>query len=315
MQPSPEPLMRMGWHYVASRPLITACKAQVFSWVARGSNTATALAQAAGLEEDSAAYLLEAMVSLELLVVDRQGRYFNTELAASYLISDSPHYLGDMFSLFDQETVNLGGGATAPDTKQDPIAEEYELATLRPRDTPVIYGDAVHGLSSASSMAFGWFYDFSGRKHLLDIAGGIGATAMLAVARHPALRVTVFDKATVCGMGRTYVNSVGLGDRVDFVEGDIFASEYPAGADIHFCGNTLHGFTEEHCRLVMRKSFLALPPGGTLIFHDRVLEGSSAPYSPILNAGTLMHDRHGLTHAVEDYKQWIRDGGFIEVNI
>jgi hypothetical protein len=65
----------------------------------------------------------------------------------------------------------------------------------------------------------------------------------------------------------------------------------------------------------MRKSFYALPPGGELVFHDRVLEHPGPPYSPILNAGTLMHDAHGLTHAIEDYKQWILDAGFKQVRV
>ncbi|MGE5156442.1 MAG: methyltransferase, partial [Betaproteobacteria bacterium] len=294
---------------------ITACRTHVFTWVARGNNTAGSLAKVTGLEKDEAAYLLEAMVSMELLVVNQQGEYFNTELAGLYLDLDSPHYVGEMFSQFALEHIKLGDRETPPQVGSPGGAADIDEATLRPRDTPVIQGTAIHGLSSASSMAFARFYDFSGNKHLLDIAGGIAATAISAALRNPGLKVTVFDKATVNDLGKAYTNSVGLGDRIDFAEGEIFLSEYPAGPDIHFCGNTLHGFTEEHCRVVMRKSFHSLPAGGTLVFHDRVMEHDSPPYSPILNAGTLMLDRHGLIHAVEDYKQWMIDSGFNGVRV
>ena len=307
--------MRIGWFYLASRPIITACKAQIFTWIAEGNDTAPALAGVTGLEKNAAAALLDAMVSLELLAVNQEGRYFNTELAATYLVLGSLHYIGDMFELFSRDSISLSSGTAPPDAGKDHAAAEYDVATVRPHDTPLMHGDAVHGLSSASSMAFGRFYDFDGRKHLLDIAGGVAATAILAVSRHSSLRATVFDKPAVCRVARTYTRSVGLEGRIDFTEGDIFATEYPVGSDIHYCGNTLHGFGEERCRMVMRKSFLALPPGGELVFHDRVLEHPGPPYSPLLNAGTLMHDAHGLTHAIEDYKQWMLDVGFKQVRV
>lgn len=119
----------------------------------------------------------------------------------------------------------------------------------------------------------------------------------------------------MCDLGKTYLESLGLNNQIEFVTGDIFVSEYPKQHDIHFCSNTLHGFTQEHCKMVIKKSFASLPEQGTLILHDRVLEHTSPPYSPIVNTSMLMLDRHGVVHAVEDYAQWMREYGFTDVRI
>lgn len=169
---SSEPLMRLGWFYIASKPLVNACKVYLFTWVSRGFNTPQLLARATGLTEKSASFLLEAMISLELLSVDLQGNFSNTKLASQYLDADKPHYMGDTFIKFGQETIDFANQQIRLSTPPASASVSFDENNLRPRDMAVINGTAVHGLTSASSMVFGRFFDFTGYKYLLDIAGG-----------------------------------------------------------------------------------------------------------------------------------------------
>lgn len=304
----------MAWFHLASKPLITACRARLFTFVARGINTVQDLASATDMSLHAAQYLLESMVSLQLLLVDQGGHYSNTALASTYLDADRSDYLGDAIANFGIDHIPVP--TQTPRSSEPARANaQFDDMHLRVRETEMINGTAIHGLSSGSSMAFGRFYDFGHHTHLLDIAGGIGGTAIWAALANPHLTITLLDSSTICAVGRTYLETLGLVDRVQFLEGQMFTTEYPREPDIHFCSNSLHGFSQEHCNMVIRKSFAALPAGGVLVLHDRVVEHFSPPYSPLLNAGILLLDRHGLVHSVEDYKRWMTEAGFADVEV
>ena len=308
---SPEALMRLSWFYLAAKPFILACEAHLFTWVGLGVNTAEQLAKSAVMKEEVTSFLLESMTAIELLDADQNGSYRNTKMASQYLDSASDMYIGDAILKLSSGN-NSGEPKRICNTANNSVSE-FDEKTVRVRDTEIIDGTAIHGLTSGSSMAFGRFYDFADGTHLLDIAGGVAGTAMWTALSNSDLQITILDTPSVCSLGRAYVNSANLGGRITFLEGDIFASEYPSEPDIHFCTNTFHGFTPEACKRVIGKSYKVLPEKGKLILHDRVLAKEAPPYSPIINSGMLMMHQHSLVHSPEDYKTWMTEIGFSEV--
>jgi hypothetical protein len=63
---------------------------------------------------------------------------------------------------------------------------------------------------------------------------------------------------------RRFANERGLADRFSYVAGDFGIADFGSGFDIAILGHILHSEGETRSRALLRKTFEALVPGGTI---------------------------------------------------
>src|SRR5262249_45503342 len=145
----------------------------------------------------------------------------------------------------------------------------------------------------AAAVAMARNADFSRVQRLLDVAGGSGGFSIALSQRYPNLRCSVAELPVVCQVTRRYLAEDGVEDRVDTVALNMFFDPWPTGYDAVFFSCVLHDWDLEHRLELMRRSFEALPPGGTIYIHEMLLEdGANGPlasslYSLSMRIGTL----------------------------
>jgi SAM-dependent methyltransferase len=124
--------------------------------------------------------------------------------------------------------------------------------------------------------------DLAGKRRLLDIGGGPGTYSAALCEKYPHLRATVFDLPETVKIAREVLARLGLGSRIDFLEGDWELNDFGSEADVVLMSNILHG-PGSGAELKLAKAFKALKAGGILIVQDFLLnEEKTGPLKPAL---------------------------------
>lgn len=152
-------------------------------------------------------------------------------------------------------------------------------------------------------------------RHLLDVGGNDGTTAVRLVARYPEMRVTIFDLPSVTeAAGRGAAKEIG--ERIRLHPGDLFADPFPRGPDAVLFSHVLEIFSEAQILFLLGKAFDALPKGGkVLIYGFNVSDDErrglySARLSLYLN---VLASSQGMAYPAKDWELWLRQAGFVRV--
>lgn len=238
-----------------------------------------------------------------------------TPIAREHLVAGSPWHLGAYFPKVGDrpiardliEVLRTGQPANFASRKDhadwhkametEAVAEEFTAAM------------DVRGRFLAQALARN--VDLSGRRALLDIAGGSGVYACALAARFPHLRAAVFEKPPVDGVARRAIARRGFASRVDVLSGDMLGAALPAGYDVHLWSNVLHDWDVPIVRQLLRASAAALPPGGTIVIHDAFLDrDKSGPVSIAAYSVLLMHVTQGRCYSNAEMESLLLECGF-----
>jgi hypothetical protein len=112
-------------------------------------------------------------------------------------------------------------------------------------------------------------YRFERHRAWVDLGGNSGELAAQVLARHPALRATIFDLPVVCEVGRRHLRSHPDRSRIDFYAGDFLANAIPRDVDLITCKSLLHDWPIAHVNAILQQVFDSLLPGGRLVIFER----------------------------------------------
>ncbi len=316
--PSPEPLLQLGMGYWGSKAFLTACDLKLFSVVQAGTDTVGDVSKALSLPSRGARFLLDGMTALGLLQKER-GQYTNTSMSSEYLVEEKPQYMADLFiamnRMFYAPSVEFERalGQDSPVWSVDSDGRHVPLTG----EQSELFTRGMHGLSAATGVKFGhiWAEKLQDRRHLLDLGGGSGAMSIGAVAANSGLKATVLDRPRVCTVARSYISKAGLSGSIDTIEADLFADDYPTGPDVHLYSNVFHNCSESECRRLLEKSFSSLPPAGTVVIADFILDDSrtSPTFAAVFNFLALAAMQEGECHTYTEYRTWLEKAGFVDV--
>jgi SAM-dependent methyltransferase len=277
-----------------------------------------AIAEELELAERTTHVMLTLFRSLGLVHRDDDGAYSLTRLASEYLLPQSPWSVAPVFEALAARpacremlrVLRTGAPLTfAPDDDGDGWADrmsdemfaEMFLTTTDSRNTYLAHALAA----SVGDARFG---------RLLDVGGGSGIYASALAQRNPRLRATVFEKPPVDTIARRALARRGLAGRVDAIAGDMLLDELPHGYDAHLFSNVVHDWEERDVARLLRASFEALVPGGTILVHDALLDEDGdgplpvAQYSVLLMAFTA-----GRCYSLRELTELLRAAGFEDV--
>lgn len=190
----------------------------------------------------------------------------------------------------------------------------YHRLTENP-DLSEIFYRFMHAWSVVASQHLVQSVDFTGYQRLLDVGGGSGATAIAIARAFPHLEITVLDLPGVMPLAQQRIAAAGLGDRVRFQGGDIFA-ELPGGYDAMLFSHVLQIWPLERDTQLLTNAYRALSDNGSVLILNSMSEDTgdgpvmSALASPFF---TAMAGEGGMIYAWHKYEECLRQAGFAQL--
>jgi hypothetical protein len=127
--------------------------------------------------------------------------------------------------------------------------------------------------------------------------------------------VTAVDWAGVIPITQKVTARLGVADRFRFVEGDLLESDFGSGHKIAIAGHILHSEGEERSRLLLKKTFEALAPGGTIAIAEILVDADRKGPLPalIFAVNMLVNSDQGDAFSLGEISGWLREAGFSNV--
>ncbi len=197
--------------------------------------------------------------------------------------------------------------------RNSPLADAF-LVKGRPGYVGNLIKQTADRYGAGLAQRIGSLVDLSGCRSLLDVAGGSGVYSILFCRQFPQLKATVFDLPPILQRTRQILAREGMMDRISIREGNYFTDDFGSGLDAILLSNMLQTEGRQTCRMVLKKAFAALNPGGKILVHgimpnpDRV-----SPLQPVLFSMFMMLVfPEGEAYPGEEIIDWLHETGFVE---
>lgn len=249
-----------------------------------GALTEDAIRQRLGHHARPLRALLVSLRALGLLEGDGAQGYRLSADASDYLVRGKPGWLGGLIDLEIDSFLSPRALLTALESGKPTVYGEIDPweAHLTDPARARAFTQAMHSISERPAAGLAEVIDFSAVKRLLDAGGGSGALSLAIAAAWPEIRCVVYDLPVVCPIAREYAAAAGLSDRVTAEPGDLFADAYPTGFDAVLFSQILHDWPPEKDAAMLRKAHAALPPGGLILIHEKLVDDDGS--GPLANA-------------------------------
>jgi SAM-dependent methyltransferase len=269
-----------------------------------------------GIARRPAEMLLTGCASLGLLN-KRGGRYRNAAISEAYLVPDRPDYFGGWIEMADKRLyAGWGKLADALRTNRPTTWDPSVQSSLFDGEDPkmlALFWEAMHSLSTMTARTLGDAYDFSRYRRLLDIGGGSGAFDIELCGQYGELTATVFDLPHVAAIAAANIARAGLDDRITTTGGDFFGA-FPSGHDLHLFSMILHDWDEAKNRALLRRSYDALAPGGTVVISELLVnDDKTGPAPAALMSLNMLVETEGRNYTPAEYTGWLEEAGFRDV--
>jgi hypothetical protein len=305
----------------ASKVLFSAVELGVFASLAAGPLDATALRLRLGLHERSAHDFFDALVALGLLQRDGTGCYSNAPEAAHFLDPARPAYIGGIIAMFDARLYGFWGSLTEAlrtGAPQNEAKSGGELFDSLYKDPVRLEGflRGMTGLSTPVADALASVFPWEKVGSVNDIGSAQGCVPVRLALAHPHLNAGGFDLPEVEAIFLRFVAAHGLTERVRFIPGDFFKDNLPP-ADVLIMGFILHDWDLATKRVLIGKAHAALPPGGSLIVYELLIDDERRAHLPglLMSLNMLIETRGGFDFTGADCRGWLREAGFSDARV
>lgn len=306
-------LMEILSGFERSAVVLGAAQLDLFSPLAQGSATAAEVAAQTGLPVRGVERVLNACAALGFVMKEAE-RYHNSPLADAFLVKGKPTYVGNLLKQTNDRYE--AWGKLPLGVKHDKPVLPLTGAELF-NASPEVLDNYVHGLfdlGKGLAQRISTLVDLSSSRSLLDVAGGSGVYSIIFCRQFPQLKATVFDLPPILQRTRAIIAREGMTDQVNVREGNYFTDDFGTGFDVVLLSNMLQTEGRQTCRMVLQKTFAALPPGGKVVVHgimpnpDRV-----SPLQPVLfSLFMMLVFPEGEAYPAEEIIGWLHETGFVE---
>ena len=304
--------------YIAGRKsaaIAAAVRAGLFDLLAGGALPFDRLQSEMGWSERGTRSMLDALMAMGFVEVTTDGFTASAD-AAAYLTRASA---GSLWGLVDMEVDSFLSPAALLEALAEDRATVYggedpwEAHAADPAKARA-FTAAMHSVSERPAAGLAERLDLSTARRLLDVGGGSGALSISLALANPGLECVIWDIPSVCPIADEYVASAGCGDRVTSRAGDMFEEDYPSGFDTVLLSQILHDWSFETGAKLVTKAFEALPPGGRIIIHEKLVEDDdSGPLANQLVHLDMLVWTEGQQYRVSELTDLLERCGFSHV--
>jgi hypothetical protein len=276
----PRPIEDVGeisaitYGFMASKALFSALEFDVFTHIAQGADSTSALAAVTGVAENRLLTLLAALKSVGL-VSEAAGRLINAPATSRYLVAGAPgdfrDYVRYVNGAFGYESFRhldeaLRGDRIFPDKGwYEGLVYEGGIGGER-------FSSAQHTGSLGPARLMAKRVDLKDRGKLLDVGGGSGAYSIAFCGANPQLLATILDFPETVDTAKRYVRAAGLADRIAHLAGKAVAVDWPGGHDVILMSYVWSAVGEADIAILAKRAVAALPPAGLLLVHDFMVD-------------------------------------------
>src|SRR5262249_18336754 len=149
---------------------------------------------------------------------------------------------------------------------------------------------------------------------VLDLAAGSGVWSIALAQQSPHVRVTAVDWPGVLPATRRTAERHGVAGRFRFVAGDLPDADFGTNHQIATLGHILHSEGETRSRFLLKKTFVALAPGGTIAISEWLVndERTGPPPGLIFAVNMLVNTDEGDTFSFNEIRRWLEEAGFCD---
>src|SRR5437870_2779331 len=315
-QVTPERLMELSFAYAPPLIISAAAGNKVFDALENVAKTAEEVAKETAASPRALRILMNALVGLDLLKKDRGGRYSLTPESAAFLISERPGTHAGFFGAIAPQLISrwlrltdiVREGRPAVAVNQETEGTEF-FSQLVENIIPMSY-PAAQKLGDHLKIA-----KTKNEIRVLDLAAGSGIWGIALAQKSPRVRVTAVDWAGMIPTTKRITQKFGVGDRFNYVEGDILEASFGSGYDVATLGHILRSDGEDRSRQLLTKTFRALKSGGMIaiaewLVNDRRTEPT---HSLMFAVQMLVNTDKGETFSFNEIKRWLEKAGFKKV--
>jgi 2-polyprenyl-3-methyl-5-hydroxy-6-metoxy-1,4-benzoquinol methylase len=147
---------------------------------------------------------------------------------------------------------------------------------------------------------------------VLDIGAGSGVWGIALAHLSPHLRIHAVDWPEVLEVTKRVARRQGVADRLTVSQGDLLEAEFGKGHQLAVIGHILHSEGPDRSRQLLKKTFAALAPGGTIAISEFMPnDDRTGPANALIFAvNMLVHTEAGGTFTFEEVAGWLRSAGF-----
>jgi len=293
---------------------------EVFTELSRRAEDLETLRGRLGLNPRSARDFLDTLTALGFLRrVD--GKYANTPATDFYLDKHKPSYIGGILEMANQRlyghwshlTEALRTGKQQNESRDG--AEPFEALYADPARLRVFLA-AMTGISRGANLAIAQKIPWSQYRSFADVGTAQGDLAVQVALANPHLNGIGFDLAEVGPIFEDYAEQHGLNGRLRFMAGNFFQDPLPQ-ADVITMGHILHDWNLEEKKMLLRKAYAAVPPGGAVVAYDAVIDDdrSQNAFGLMMSLNMLIETPGGFDYTGADCMGWMKEAGFRETRV
>jgi ubiquinone/menaquinone biosynthesis C-methylase UbiE len=305
--PNPQRVMQFAFGFVPSVAVYSAIELGVFSAVAEGHDTVARLAAFCKCQERGMAPLVYALASLGLL--EQQGDQF--KLAADtqmFLLPSSPAYLGGVLA---HQTREIGNWIKLPEAIRQGRAPG--TAVESDQDDGAFFAgfvDSLFNLNWPAAQAVARALPEA--RTAIDIGCGSGVWSLALAAAQPELRVVAVDRKLVLDkVAKVFAERLGCAARYEYRAGN-FRDLDLGKSDVAFLGHILHSEGEAASRVLLKRIYEGLNPGGVLVIAEMVASDPRGAdvFSNLFDLNMLMWTQEGTVFSRVQLEEMGREAGF-----
>ena len=322
MSPQLDPghIMQTATGFWASKVLLTAVELEVFTKLGEGSMTAAELGDILELSPRGTFDFFDALVALGFLDRDGdgpEGRYRNTPETSAFLNKESPTYIGGMPEMLNSRLFGFWNHLGAALRTGEPQNEykthgKHIFEELYAHETKLHeFLTAMTGFQAGNFTILAEKFDFSRYQTVSDIGGALALLSCILGKRHPHLKFKSFDLPPVALHAQEHVDAAGMTDRIEVLAGDFLADDLPR-SDVITMGNILHDWNLENKRILIRKAYEALPPGGALIAIENLIDDARREnaFGLLMSLNMLIEFGDAFDYTGANFREWGTEAGF-----
>jgi hypothetical protein len=220
--------------FMASKALFVALEFDLFTHIAQGADSISALVKVTGIGENRVVTLLAALKSLGL-ISEAGGRLINAPAAARYLVAGAPGDLRDYVRLVNGEFGYESFRHLSAALRGERIFRDkgfYEGMIYDAGIGGERFSSPQHTGSLGPARRLAKWLDLKDRHKLLDVGDGSGAHSIAFCAANQHLRATILDFPETMDTAKLYAREAGFSDRIAHLAGNAVKVEWPDGHDI-----------------------------------------------------------------------------------
>lgn len=318
---TPDHILQTGLAFWASKTLMSAVEMEVFTELAKGPETLHALTGRLGLHPRSSRDFLDALVALGFLERE-DGHYRNSPSSNTFLDRHKPSYIGGVLEMCNQR---LYGHWSHLTTALRTGQHQNEAAHGEPDHFGALYADpgrlktflhAMTGISRGANKTIAAKFPWTKYKTVADCGTAQGDLIVQVALGNPHIEGIGLDLPEVAPIFEEYVEENALSSRVKFMPGSFFTDPLP-NVDVIMMGHILHDWNIEEKKMLVRKAYEALPPGGAYIVYESIIDDDRCKnaFGLLMSLNMLIETPGGFDYTGVDCMGWMNEAGFRETRV